>query len=221
MAARADFFAGWYYGMKPGGYVTPDTLERQGIKTLVLTESCAHIDKVRPPASMDLLYGDVLMLGRIFGREEAARALIEGWKGQVARVSDVVKGRVRPSVFLYDSGEDKPFTAGRFAMPTALVEAAGGRNVLGDMEASWANASWETVAARDPDFLILLDYHDDAGFRKLLAFLEAHPAMRETKAVKQKRFLPLRYEEITPGPANVEAIEKIARAMHPDAFGVK
>ena len=25
--------------------------------------------------------------------------------------------------FLYDSGEDKPFTAGKFAMPTAMIEA--------------------------------------------------------------------------------------------------
>jgi iron complex transport system substrate-binding protein len=30
-------------------------------------------------------------------------------------------------VFVYDSGEDKPFTSGRYAMPTAIIEAAGGK----------------------------------------------------------------------------------------------
>ena len=56
LAARPDmFFAGWYYGMKPGGDVTPATLARHGIATLVLTESCVHTSQTRPRATMDLL----------------------------------------------------------------------------------------------------------------------------------------------------------------------
>jgi iron complex transport system substrate-binding protein len=74
------------------------------------------------------------------------------------------------------------------------------------------------VASRNPQFLILLDYQDGGGYQKLLDFLEAHPAMKETDAVKNKRFVALRYAELTPGPANIEAIEKIAKAMHPEAF---
>ncbi|MEH3118811.1 MAG: hypothetical protein PGN25_14765 [Methylorubrum populi] len=70
VAADADFFfGGWYYGMRPGGDVTPDTLAPWGIATYVLTESCAQVDKARPRASMDLLYTDELALGRIFGKE--------------------------------------------------------------------------------------------------------------------------------------------------------
>ena len=61
VAVETDlFFAGWYYGMKPGGDVTPDTLAPFGIKTMILTESCIHLDKDRPEASMDQLYDDVL-----------------------------------------------------------------------------------------------------------------------------------------------------------------
>ena len=219
VAADADFFfAGWYYGMKPGGDVTPDTLAAKGIKTYVLTESCAQVDHARPRADMDLLYGDELALGTIFGRTAEATAVVDGWKARVGAVAEAVKGRPAPSVFVYDSGEDQPFTAGRFAMPTALIEAAGGTNVLGDRPMSWGKTSWEDVAARDPQFLVLLDYQDGAGYRTLLDFLEHHPAMRETAAVKGHRFLPLRYEQLTPGPANIDAIEALARALHPDAF---
>ncbi|TGV80618.1 ABC transporter substrate-binding protein, partial [Mesorhizobium sp. M00.F.Ca.ET.158.01.1.1] len=82
----------------------------------------------------------------------------------------------------------------------------------------WGNTDWETVAARNPQFLILLDYQDGGGYRKLLDFLKAHPAMKETDAVRNERFVALRYAELTPGPANIEAIGKIARAMHPEAF---
>lgn len=219
VGADADFFfAGWYYGMKPGGDVTPDTLAARGIQTYVLTESCAQVDRSRPRAAMDLLYGDVEALGAIFGRRAEADALVGGWKARVAAVRAAVEGRPPPRVFVYDSGEDKPFTAGRFAMPTALIEAAGGRNVVGDLPISWGTVSWEEVAAADPEFLILLDYQDGGGYRKLLDVLQHNPAMRETEAVRHGRFLPLRYEQLTPGPANVDAVEALARAMHPEAF---
>lgn len=219
VGANADFFfAGWYYGMKPGGDVTPDTLKDKGIATYVLSESCAQVDKTRPKASMDLLYRDELALGKIFGKETQAEALVAGWKERLGKVSSAVTGKPPVSVFVYDSGEDKPFTAGKFAMPTALIEAAGGRNVLDDLNISWGTTSWEDVAARNPQFLILLDYQDGGGYRKLLDFLKAHPAMKETDAVKNNRFLPLRYEQLTPGPANVGAVEKLAAALHPDAF---
>lgn len=219
VAADADFFfAGWYYGMNPGGDLTPDTLASKGIATYVLTESCAQVDRTRPRASMDLLYADELALGRIFGKEAEATVLVEGWKSRLAQVAEAVKGKVPVPVFLYDSGEDKPFTAGKFAMPTALIEAAGGTNVLGDLEMSWGTTSWEDVAVRNPQFLILLDYQDGAGYRKLLDFLRRHPAMKETDAVRNARFLPLRYEQITPGPANIEAVVALAKALHPGAF---
>lgn len=219
LSANPDFFfAGWYYGMKPGGEVTPDTLSQHGIKTLVLTESCVHLDKNRPAASMDLLFGDMEKLGKIFGKEAEANKLVDGWKEQLAEIRAKVGKNAGTRVFLYDSGEDKPFTAGKFAIPTAMIEAAGGENIMADMQTSWGNTDWETVAARNPQFLVLLDYQDGAGYRKLLDFLKSHPAMKETDAVKNNRFVALRYEELTPGPDNVKAIDKIARALHPEAF---
>ncbi len=219
IAADPDFFfAGWYYGMKPGGEVTPDTLAPHGIKTLVLTESCVHLQKDRPAASMDLLYGDTEKLGKIFGKEAEAKALVEGWKAQLADIEKKVGDRSGTRVFLYDSGDDKPFTAGKYAITTAMITAAGGKNIMDDMETSWGNTDWETVAARNPQFLVLLDYQDGGGYAKLLDFLKAHPAMKETDAVKNERFVALRYEELTPGPDNITAIDKIARALHPEAF---
>lgn len=219
IAVQPDFFfAGWNYGMRVGGEVTPDTLAPYGVKTLELTESCIHLDKNRPAASMDLLYGDMEKLGRIFGKEAEAEKLVSGWKTQLAGIKQKIAANSGIRVFLYDSGEDKPFTAGKFAIPSALIREAGGVNIMDDLETSWATTSWETVAARNPQFLVLLDYQDDAGYKKLLHFLKSHPAMKETDAVKNERFVALRYAELTPGPANIEAIEKIARAMHPEAF---
>lgn len=219
LAARPDlFFAGWYYGMKPGSDVTPATLARHGIPTLVLTESCVHTGQQRPRATMDLLYNDMLRLGTVFGQRLRAEALVTQWRQRLQALvqspAAVASPNVTPlRVFVYDSGEDKPFTAGAAAMATALVEAAGGRNIMDDMRTSWAHSSWEAAAARDPQFLILLDYQDGAGASRLMATLQAHPAMRHTSAVKHQRFIAMRYAELTPGPANIDAVEKLSRAL--------
>ena len=60
--------------MKPGGDVTPDTLAPFGIKTMVLTESCIHLNKDRPEASMDLLFDDVVRLGTVMDVKDKAEA---------------------------------------------------------------------------------------------------------------------------------------------------
>ena len=209
------FFAGWYYGMRPGGDVTPDTLAPFGIKTMILTESCVHIDKNRPVASMDLLFHDVLRLGKVMQVEDKAERLLADWKAELVAIEAQTADLVRPRVFLLDGPADAPFTAGRFAIPDAMIAAAGGVNVTHDLDTSWGRTSWESVAAANPEFLVLLDYQTGNGAADTFRFLQKHPLMSLTDAVKNERWIGLRYEELTPGPANIRAIIKLAQAMHP------
>ncbi|KXF83086.1 ABC transporter substrate-binding protein [Enterovibrio coralii] len=218
IASDADFFfAGWNYGMKLGGDVTPESLKPYGIDTLVLTESCIHARKLSDEAKMDLLYDDVRKLGVIFDKQDEAEALIEDWQTRVNAIptNNQTQQSSAPKVFLFDSGEDKPFTAGKFAMPNAMIQAAGGRNVTDNMETSWARTSWEHVANENPDVIILLDYQTANGAESLKRFLEQHPLMKHTNAVKAQRYVKLRYEQLTPGPANIVAIEKLSNAFYP------
>lgn len=200
--------------MKVGGEVTPQTLKPYGVNTLVLSESCIHTKKLKNGASMELLYGDITKLGVIFDKQVEAERLVKEWKTRIEKVT-AKKHNTTPNVFLYDSGEDKPFTAGKYAMPNAMIEAAGGRNVTEDMQTSWARTSWENVARANPDVIILLDYQSASGADSLKRFLEQHPLMKHTKAVTDERYVKLRYEQLTPGPANIGAIEKLSAAFFP------
>ncbi len=216
IAADTDFFfAGWNYGMKVGGEVTPQTLKPYNVDTLVLSESCIHTQGDQQAATMDLLYDDVKKLGVIFDKQDKAEALVKSWKQRVAAIADKqnTSERDAPKVFLFDSGEDKPFTAGKYAMPNAMIEAAGGHNITDNIEASWARTSWENVARENPDVIILLDYQTASGADSLQRFLEEHPLMKHTNAVTSSRYVKLRYEQLTPGPANIDAIEKLAVAF--------
>ncbi|WP_269935779.1 ABC transporter substrate-binding protein [Serratia liquefaciens] len=219
LAASPDlFFAGWNYGLR--GEVTPQALAKFNIKTLVLSESCIHVDNHRPRASMDLLYDDMIRLGKVFGKQEQAEKLVADWQRQVADIHRKVATQKPVKVFLYDSGEEKPYTSGAYAMPTAIIEAAGATNVMDTLNTSWVNTNWESVAATEPEFIILVDYQaeptDSIDARQL--FLEQHPLMKQTPAVVHHHYLKLKYQALTPGPVNIEAIHKLAQALYPAAI---
>ena len=210
LGAEADFyFAGWNYGMKVGGEVTPETLAPFGIKVYELTESCIHIGP-REKISMADMYNDLLNLGTIFGVEDKARALVAGYEAKLAEVTARVKepGKEPLRVFVYDSGEDTPFTAGRYAMPTALIEAAGGRNIMDDLDKSWATVAWEPVIERNPEVVVIINYGQVTADQKI-AFMKSNPAFASIDAVKNDRFVVLEYVEATPGPRNIRAVEKL------------
>jgi iron complex transport system substrate-binding protein len=219
LAADADFlFAGWNYGLKVGGAVTPQTLEPFGIKVYELTESCIHI-MGKSKVTMEDMYADILALGQIFGVAERAEALVAGYRATVAAtLENLPKDGARPRVFVYDSGEDKPFTAGRYAMPTALIEAAGGSNIMDDIDKSWTTVAWEPVIERNPDMVVIVDYGDVTAEQKM-DFMRNNPALKDIAAVKANRFVVLPYAQATPGPRNVAAVKVLAEAFHREVPG--
>lgn len=212
VGAEADFFfAGWNYGMKVGGEVTPETLAPFGIKVYELTESCTHImDKDK--ASIEDMYDDLLNLGRIFDVEDKAAELVEGYRAELATFTEGLDAEQPLRVFVYDSGEDTPFTAGRYAMPTALIEAAGGRNIMDDFEKSWATVTWEEVVERNPEVVVIVNYGEVSAEQKR-DFMMTNPAFADIDAVKNDRFVTLEYVEATPGPRNIAAIKTLANAF--------
>ena len=115
-------------------------------------------------------------------------------------------------VFVYDSGEDAPFTAGLYAVPTALIEAAGGTNIMEDFEKSWGTVTWEAVVERNPEVIIIVNYGNVTAEQKR-AFIMSNPAFADLAAVKNDRFVTLEYVEATPGPRNIRAIKTLATAF--------
>ena len=208
LGAEPDFFfAGWNYGMKVGGEVTPETLAPFGIQTYELTESCIFVGP-KARSTMQDMYADLLNLGTIFGVADRATALVAGYEADLARITANVDRSSPLRVFVYDSGEETPFTAGAYAMPTALIEAAGGVNIMADVDKSWATVAWEPVVERNPQVIVIVNYGDVTAEQKI-AFLEGNPAFAGIDAVKNDRYVVLEYVEATPGPRNIKAVEKL------------
>lgn len=210
--ANVDFFfAGWDYGMRVGGDLTPQTLQPLGINVLELTESCAFVMK-RPAATLDDTYNDLRNLGKIFDVQDRANTLIAQMQAQVAQVQKNLPAE-KPRVFLYDSGEDRAMTSGRLGMPQALIAAAGGRNILDDVDASWTRINWETVVERNPQVIVIVDYSEISAAQKQ-QFLLDNPALQSVDAIKHQRFIVIPYVQATPGIDNVLAVETLAKGFH-------
>ncbi|MET0949816.1 MAG: ABC transporter substrate-binding protein [Pseudomonas sp.] len=210
--ANVDFFfAGWDYGMRVGGDLTPQTLQPLGINVYELTESCAFVMK-RPPATLEDTYNDLRNLGKIFDVQDRANALIAGMQAQVAEVRKDLPAD-KPRVFLYDSGEDRAMTSGRLGMPQALIDAAGGHNILDDVDASWTRVNWENVVERNPQVIVIVDYGEVSAEQKE-HFLLNNQALQSVDAIKHQRFIVIPYVQATPGIDNVLAVETLAKGFH-------
>ncbi|MEU8852898.1 ABC transporter substrate-binding protein [Streptomyces sp. NPDC048564] len=211
--ARADLvFAGWNYGFREDGGFTPDALKKLGIPSYVLTESChnGRTETARgtmPP--LDALYADLTNLGKLFGVEKRAATLIAGFKRQIADVrAKAPEPADRPKVFLYDSGQDQPFTSGRYAAPEQIISEAGGVNVMHDLQDSWTTAGWETVVRRNPDVIVICDYGDVSAEQKR-QFLLSYAPLRNVSAVKHKRIFVLDYVDLVESPRNPSAVARL------------
>ncbi|MET8032403.1 ABC transporter substrate-binding protein [Streptomyces sp. NPDC005345] len=213
LAARADLvFAGWSYGFREEDGFTPGALKKLGIPSYVLTESCHNgrsgsARGIMPP--LDALYTDLTNLGKLFGVEDRAAALVAGSKKRIADVrAQAPEGADRPKVFLYDSGQDTPFTAGRYAAPEQIISEAGGVNVMHDVQDSWTTVGWETVVERDPDVIVICDYGDTSAEQKK-KFLLNHPPLRGVSAVKNRRVFVLDYVDLVESPRNPSAVARL------------
>ena len=197
--------------MRVGGDLTPQTLQPLGINVYELTESCAFVMK-RPPASLEDTYNDLRNLGKIFDVQDRANAVIAQMQAQVAEVRQDLPAD-KPRVFLYDSGEDRAMTSGRLGMPQALIDAAGGRNILDDVEASWTRVNWENVVERNPQVIVIVDYGEVTAEQKE-QFLLNNQALQSVDAIKNQRFIVIPYVQATPGIDNVLAVETLAKGFH-------
>ncbi len=220
VSLHPDFlFAGWNYGLSAGTNLTPTNLAKYHIKTLALAESCAHVQSSTQSVSIDDTYTDLTDLGEIFGVEAKAAQLIASMQAQVAAAQAKVGSLPPVTVFDYDSGTSAPFTGPGLAMPNALISDGGGTNIFAGIKQSWTSVSWEQVVAADPACIIIDDYGTPTAAQKE-KFLETSPTTKNLTAVKNKCFLALSYDEVTPSPRNAEAVVKIARWLHPSAYGL-
>ena len=120
-------------------------------------------------------------------------------------------------MFVYDSGEETPFTACQ-GMPGEIIKAAGGISIFHDIEAGWARPSWEEVIARDPDAIVIMDYTGEENVAAKTEFLKTNAFTRELRAVREGRIYAVCCSDMQGSAGSARAAESLARQLYPEKF---
>lgn len=213
--AEADWvLAGWNSGFSEERGITPALLDKVGVASYLHTETCwDYGDKSVDATPLEALYTDLDNLGKIFGVEKRADELVTELKGRVAALKKTWPAEGDPAkVFVYDSGTDQPFTAGRHAAPNDIITAAGATNVFGDLDKGWTTVGWEPVIEAEPEVIVIIDYADQPAKDKI-AYLKSLPSLKSVPAVKDDNFLVMSYGDAVSGPRNVTGAEDLGRYL--------
>jgi iron complex transport system substrate-binding protein len=94
----------------------------------------------------------ITLVGKVTGREEAARLLVERLERRIQdiqrKAAEAVAGEGRPRVFV-EIWDDPLMTAGPGTFIDELIRIAGGENIAGDVGMEWPEFSLEVVIERD------------------------------------------------------------------------
>jgi iron complex transport system substrate-binding protein len=163
------------------------------------------------PKTLGETMGDVRTLAKATGAREAAVELVARQRARIDRVRLAVKGAKRPRVAALE-WFDPVFVAGHWT--PQLIELAGGDDVLGFPGEHSEVATWETVAAAEPNVVVCMPCGYDAprAHEEALRFApQLHElGARQVVAVDASAYFS------RPGPRLVDGLELLAHVLHPD-----
>ena len=182
-------------------------LEQNGIAVYVID-----------PQSLPDLYGKSLrQLGTLFGKNDDASRLADSLERRHREICRITNGCADQAeggpaavrVFVQVSREPL-FTVGKSSFLRQVIRDAGGILVTEDVETAFPKLSKETASALNPEVLILSDSEDNR---------EPNDAFKNSPAVRNGRFYRVNADLISrPGPRLIDALEQIARDLHPEKF---
>lgn len=144
-------------------------------------------------------------------------------EAQLAAIRSRVAGRPRPRtllVFGREAGSLRGINAsGGYGFLHDLLELAGGRDVLADVRRPAVQMSSEMVLARSPEVIVELHYGEAWAPGRTESERRVWFTLPSVPAVRAGRIHLLSGDEfVVPGPRVTLAAERLARALHPDAF---
>jgi ABC-type Fe3+-hydroxamate transport system substrate-binding protein len=181
---------------------TADQIERLGIPLYGLTAR-----------SLDDTLRSIEDLGRVLDQEAQARALVDSLRKRVDAVEQRVSGQPHPKV-LFVTWYRPLITAGPRTFVADVIRRAGGISIADDLAGEWPHVSLEEVLVRDPDVIL---FPRNESFSPGLQEFSQMSGWKELRAVKNHRMYFVSEAIVHPSPRLVDALEEVARVLHPPA----
>src|SRR5262245_19923621 len=186
--------------------------ERAGIKAYVYRHG-----------GIEPIFQTMRELGDATGHRPQADRVVSDLQKRIADVRARVMGRPKPRVLLVIDRQPKTlreiYVSGGVGFLHEMLSIAGGTNVFADVAKESAQPSQEVLITRAPDVIIELQAEgmiapsDIAADKAVWSGLSSLPAVRYGRVhILTGQYL------VVPGPRFAQAIETLARTLHPEAF---
>jgi iron complex transport system substrate-binding protein len=185
----------------------------KGIPALKRLEA-AHVPVAMfAPHDFAGLFNTITRLGALTGKSEAADDLNRSMQAKLADVAQRVMGRPKPRVF-FEVRQLNLLAAGQGSLVNDIITRAGGENLVNSPQ-KLTLYSLEALIQANPDVYIV----QKGPMNRSPEDIYARPYFKELKAVKGHRVLVVSESLYSrPGPRSAEAVEELARFLHPEAW---
>lgn len=176
------------------------TLDDQGIAYFVTN-----------PQNLEGIYKSIETVGDLFGRRDKAGEVVKSLQARFDGVRQAIEkaDAKKVKVFLQISKEPL-YTIGKESFLTDLIERAGGVSVTNAVETAYPKLSKEAAFALNPDVIILSESEDNQA---------PNDAFKNSPAARGDRVFKINADIISrPAPRIIDALEQLARALHPEIF---
>ncbi|MFF0502089.1 ABC transporter substrate-binding protein [Streptomyces fimicarius] len=206
-----------------GGVAPREQFEKLGVPTYISPADCVGKDNSgsgdgarTAPLTMDSVYTEVRELAQVFGVPERGDALVKKLRARVDKATEGVDAS-DASLLYWFSDSKAPYLAGCCGAPGVITKELGAKNVFDDTHDEWPQISWETVADRNPDVLVIGDLSRTTqtaeSAEKKIEFLESNPVTKTMDAVKNRRYVLLSGQAMNPTIRTVEGLERVVAGL--------
>ncbi len=167
------------------------------------------------PRSVEEMIASVEHLGSALGLENSAAALAGDLRGRLAEIDRRLSGAA-PRRVLFVVWTDPLISVGSGTFIADAMRRAGGRSVV-ETKTEWPHVSLEEIVRLQPEVLVFASAHAGDTQRDIDS-LRVRPGWKSLDAVRHGNIVVISDAINRPAPRMVEAIERLARALHPEAF---
>lgn len=188
------------------------TLEQNGIAVYVTN-----------PTSLTEVLAGLNHLAQLLGTEDSAKPFLNKLSDRRISIGDKVgtylaedpskeayERRIGMKKVFVQISKEPLFTIGKSSFLNEVIGEAGGQSVTNEVETAFPKLSKETATALNPEVIILSDSEDNQA---------PNEAFKNSAAVKNGRVYKINADILSrPGPRLVDALEQIAKDLHPEKF---
>jgi iron complex transport system substrate-binding protein len=217
---------------KVGGAINPNMEEVAALKpdVVLVVKSLNRLETVRAleqigipvystdPHSVNDVVVSMKRLSRVLGVESAGIALYEKLEGRLAAIQERLSGAPAKRVMFVVWTEPLQ-SVGKKTFIADVLQHAGATSVV-ELNQDWPQFSLEEAVRLQPEYLVFASNHSEAVQNDVGA-LALKPGWSAMDAVKKRKIAVVSDAINRPGPRIVDAVEELARQLHPEVFSEK